>query len=137
MTCTTRPGGPDEGSVTAFTLIAVLAVLAFAGLVLDGGLAVATKVQAISVAQASARAAASDLDLTALRTTGTVRLDPAQAEATARDWLHRAGMTGTVSATADSVTVTVTTRRRTQLLGLIGLDTIPVDATATATAIRS
>jgi hypothetical protein len=113
-------------------------VPAFAGLVLDGGLAVSTKVHAVSVAQSSARAGARELDVTALRTTGVIRLDPARAEATARDWLARTGMNGTVTVTvtADTVTVSVTTTRRTQLLQPIGIGAIPVGATATATAVQ-
>ena len=48
----------DDGTVTAYTVIITLAVLAFAGLVLDAGLAVTTKVNAVSVAQSAARAGA-------------------------------------------------------------------------------
>jgi Flp pilus assembly protein TadG len=130
-------GDRDAGSVTAFTMILVLAVLAFAGLVLDAGLAISTKVHAVSVAQSAARAGARELDVGALRTTGAIRLDPAKAEATARTWVARTGMTGTVTVTADTVTVTVTTSRRTQLLQLIGLGSIPVGATASAVAVQS
>jgi hypothetical protein len=111
--------------VTAFTVILVLAVLAFAGLVLDAGLAISTKVHAVSVAQSAARAGARELDVAALRTTGAIHLDPTRARATARNWVTRTGMT-----------VTVTTTRRTQLLQLIGLRSIPVEATATATAVQ-
>jgi Flp pilus assembly protein TadG len=127
----------DTGSVTAFTVILVLAVLAFAGLVLDAGLAISTKVRAVSVAQSAARAGARELDLGVLRTTGAIRLDPAKAGATARTWVARTGMTGTVTVTADTVTVTVTTARRTQLLQLIGVGSIPVGATASAVAVPS
>ena len=127
----------DEGTVTAYTLVLTVAVLAFAGLVLDGGLAVSTEVTAISVAQSSARAGARELDLAALRDTGVTRLDPVQAQTAARDWLARAGMTGTVSVTADTVTVSVTTSSRTRLLQLLGIGSIPVAATATAAAIQS
>jgi hypothetical protein len=126
----------DAGTVTAYTLILVAAVLAFAGLVLDAGLAVATKVQAVSVAQSSARAGARELDIAALRGSGVIRLDPARAEAAARDWLNRAGMSGTVTTTAGTVTVTVTTSRRTQLLNLVGVASIPIGATATAAAVQ-
>ena len=84
-------------------------VLAFAGLVLDAGLAISTKVQAVSDAQSAARAGARELDVAALRTNGVIRLDPAQAQAAARSWLTRAGLAGTVTVTPDTVTVTVTT----------------------------
>lgn len=129
-----RPGR-DDGTVTGYTVIVTLAMLAFAGLVLDAGLAVATKVDAVSVAQSAARAGARELDLAHLRTTGDIRLDPATAHDTATDWLDTAGLAGTVTVTGDQVTVTVTTSQDTQLLQLVGIGSIPVGATATATAI--
>jgi hypothetical protein len=130
-------GRDDRGTVTAYTLVLITAVLAFAGLVLDAGLAISTKVDAISVAQAAARAGAEELDLTALRTQNMVRLDPAVAESTARSWLARAGYAGTVSVTATTATVAVRTSRPTQLLRLVGVRAIPVGATATATAVQT
>jgi hypothetical protein len=125
----------DRGSVTGYTVIVTIAAIVFAGLVLDAGMAVATKVQAISTAQSAARAAARELDLTHLRATGTIRVHPAQARTSAQDWLARAGWNGTVTTTGNQVTVTVTGAADTQLLGLVGINTIPVGATATATAI--
>jgi Flp pilus assembly protein TadG len=125
----------DRGAVTAFTVVWLVAALLLGGLVLDAGLAVSTKVNARSVANAAARAGASELDLGALRTTGTVRLDPAKARAAAASWIARAGLPGTVTVTATTVTVSVTTSRPTQLLGLAGIGSIAVHATATADAI--
>jgi hypothetical protein len=132
----TRPTRDDAGTVTAYTVILILAVLAFAGLVLDAGLAIATKVQAVSDAQSAARAGARELDVAALRTNAVILLDATRAEATSRNWLNQAGISGTVIVTANTVTVTVATSRRTQLLQLIGLASIPVTATATAQAVR-
>ena len=126
----------DAGTVTAFTVILTLGVLAFAGLVLDAGLAVSTKVHAISVAQSAARAGARELDVPALRTTDVIRLDQNAARAAAQSWLAHVGMTGTVTLTPTTVSVSVRTTRRTQLLQLIGLTQIPVTATTTAVAVR-
>jgi Flp pilus assembly protein TadG len=125
----------DRGAVTGYTVIVTLAVLIFAGLVLDAGLAIATKVDATAAAQSAARAGARELDLAHLRTTGQLRLDPAAAHDAAQDWLDRAGLAGTVNVTGDEVTVTVTTAQDTQLLQLVGITSIPVGTTATATAI--
>ncbi|MPZ28595.1 MAG: hypothetical protein GEV12_19890 [Micromonosporaceae bacterium] len=125
----------DRGVVTGYTVIVTLAVLVFAGLVLDAGLAIATKVGAVSVAQSAARAGARELDLAHLRATGQIRLDPLQAHSAAQGWLDSAGMPGAVSVVGDEVTVTVTTARDTQLLQLVGIASIPVGATGTATAI--
>lgn len=126
----------DDGTVTAYTVIVTLAVLAFAGLVLDAGLAVSTKVNAVSVAQSSARAGARELDVAYLRSTGVIRLDPVMARTSAQGWLDRSGLSGTVTVTGDEVAVTVTTSRDTQLLQLVGIGSIPVGATATATAVQ-
>jgi hypothetical protein len=113
----------------------MVAALLLGGLVLDAGLAVSTKVNARSVANAAARAGARELDVAALRTTGVVRLDRAKAQAAATSWLARAGLPGTVTVTGDTVTVSVTTSRPTQLLNLAGIGSIAVHATATAEAV--
>ena len=126
----------DVGSITAFTLTVSTALFAFAGLILDGGIAVSTKVDAVSAAQAAARAGARELDVAQLRASGNIQLDPVQAGETARRWLDQAGYTGTVDVSGDTVTVSVHTSSDTQLLQLVGVDSIDVRATATATAIQ-
>ncbi|MEU1605533.1 pilus assembly protein TadG-related protein [Micromonospora matsumotoense] len=123
----------DCGQITPWTVVGTLIVLILAGLVFDLGTAMAAKVSAYDTAQAAARAGAGRIDLAAHRVTGAARLDPTAASAAARAFLAHAGQVGTVSATTDQVTVTVTTTHRTQLLHLIGVTAIPVTATATAT----
>jgi hypothetical protein len=125
----------DAGQVTGFAVIMVVAVIALAGLVLDGGLAVAAKADAFATAQSAARAGAQQLDLALYRATGQVRLDPAAATAAAQAWLASAGAAGTVSATPQQVRVQVTRVARTQLLALVGVASITVHATATAVAV--
>ena len=126
----------DSGQVTAFVAIIALALVLFAGLVLDAGLALSAKVQALDAAQAAARAGAQQLNLTLYRERNIAELDPSRAEAAARGWLRSAGLDGTVSATTVTVTVTVNRTSHTQLLQLIGVTTLHVSATATATAIQ-
>jgi Flp pilus assembly protein TadG len=128
--------GDDAGRVSAFVTILTVALIALAGLVLDGGLALSAKVQALDAAQAAARAGAQQLDLVAYRTGNATRLDPARAQAAAQDWLAAAGLQGDVSATETTVTVTVRRTSRTQLLQLVGVDSLTVSATATATAVH-
>jgi hypothetical protein len=141
MTCTPAPTtrrrirAADRGTVTAFTVVWLAAALTLAGLVLDAGLAVSTKVNARAVANAAARAGARELDLAALRINGVIRIDQNKARTSAAGWIARAGLRGTVTVTANTVTVSVTTSQPTQLLGLIGIRSIPVHATATAEAI--
>lgn len=126
----------DDGQVTPFVVILTAAVVMFAGLLLDGGLALAAKTRALGEVQEAARAGAQALDLTAYRTDGTVRLDPAQARALARTYLATTNDTGTVTATTTTVTVTVTAHQPTQLLRFLGLDTLTVTATGTAHPVR-
>jgi hypothetical protein len=122
----------ESGRVTAFVVIIVTAVLAFGGLVLDGGLALAAKVRALGEAQEAARAGAQEIDLAAYRADGTLRLAPDQASTAARNYLAAAGHTGTVSIAGNTVTVTVTVSQPTQLLGSIGIGSLTVTGTGQA-----
>jgi Flp pilus assembly protein TadG len=125
----------DSGQITPWSVFGVLLVILLAGLVLDAGMAMADQVRLYDRAQAAARAGAQQIDLATYRNTGVIRLDPDAAAAAARTFLARSGTTGTVTATTVTVTVTATGVRTTQLIHLIGVRSIPVDASATATAV--
>ena len=124
----------ESGMVTAFVVIFTLALVLMAGLVLDGGLALAAKVQAIDDAQAAARAGAQAIDIPTYRASGQITLDPAQAAADAERYLAAAGHTGTVSVNGKQVTVTVTITEPTQILSLAGINHLTETGTGTATA---
>jgi hypothetical protein len=128
----------DAGQVTAFTVVMFVAVMVFAGLVLDGGLALAAKVRALNEAQEAARSGAQALDLTAYRVSGDVVLDRQQAAAAAHRYLAATGnpnaSSASVAVTDDQVTVTVSRRQATQILRIVGMSGITVDASATARA---
>lgn len=143
--CNGRLRFDDSGRVTAFFVVLTTAVMLFAGLVLDGGLALAAKVRAIGAAQEAARAGAQAIDLGAYRTDGTLRLDPDRAAALARSYLADAtisrshatggrpsGLTVSVVVVGDTVTVTVAVSEPTQLLGLVGISSIRVSGTGSA-----
>jgi Flp pilus assembly protein TadG len=131
-----RLGPADAGQVTPFVVLLCVALFAVAGLVLDAGIALSAKVQALGIAQSAARAGAQQLDLYAYRTSGITRLDPGRAAATARAWLASAGVHGDASATATTVTVTVRRDSHTQILQLVGVRNLHVSASATATALH-
>jgi hypothetical protein len=119
--------------VSAFVVVLITGILALAGLTLDGGLALAAAVRANGQAEAAARAGAQAIDLTAYRIGDeTLRLVPAEAVANAQAHLAAEGVTGTVIVTGDTVTVTVTTSRATQLLGLVGIDSLSVHGRGSA-----
>lgn len=118
--------------MTAFATVLITAILALAGLTLDGGLALAAKVKAVGQAESAARAGAQAIDLAAYRANGTVRLVSAHAVAEAQRHLATAGAQGTVTVSGDIVTVTITAKQKTQLLGLVGITTLTVHGTGTA-----
>jgi hypothetical protein len=122
----------QNGRVTAFVVTIVTTALLFAGLVLDGGLALATKIRAIGEAQEAARAGAQEIDLAAYRADGALRLVPQEATTAAYDYLATTGHTGTVSIMDNTVTVSITIDQSTQLLGLIGISSIVVTGTGQA-----
>ncbi|GAA1215358.1 hypothetical protein GCM10009665_01480 [Kitasatospora nipponensis] len=125
---------PDEGSMTAFTVVITMGLLALLGLSVDGGLSLAAKVRACGEAQEAARAGARHLDLGQLREQHQLTLRAADAERAADTYLRGAGATGEATVTGDRVTVTVHRTQHTQLLTLVGIASIDVTGTATAHA---
>src|SRR4051812_49718179 len=121
----------ERGSVTAFFVVIVFALLMLGGLALDGGRILAARRDASSLASAAARRGAQELDYGAI-TSGRAELDPARAEAAARAFLSQAGASGTASATADEVVVTVQVIQPTVLLRLVAISSRTVRATRRA-----
>ncbi|MCF2531165.1 pilus assembly protein TadG-related protein [Yinghuangia soli] len=124
------------GQVTAFVVALVSTLILCAGLVLDGGLALAAKVDAMDAAQEAARAGTQPVDPRGLRGSAPFALEPAKARQAAIASLTAAGYQGTVNVVGLRVTVRVTHEQRTQLLSLAGIRTIQVTAVATAEAQR-
>lgn len=115
-----------HGQVTAYVVTTSVAALLFGGLALDGGFALAAKVRAMGQAQEAARAGAQEIDLAAYRADGTLRLAPSQAVTAAHHYLAASHHAGSVSVIGNTVNVTVTIHQRTQLLGLVAVNTITV-----------
>ncbi len=128
------PARAERGQVTAFVVIITLALLLFAGLVLDGGLTLAAKRRAINEAEAAARAGAQAIAIPTFRSSGRLTLDPARARAAARAYLAAAGHPGRIQVAGDRVTVTVTLTQHTQILRLAGLGQLTVTGRGTAVA---
>jgi hypothetical protein len=124
----------EEGTVTAFVVIFTFALLLLAGLVIDGGLTLSAKVQAIDEAQAAARAGAQAINLPLFRSTGQVVLDPASATQAAEAYLAKTGHSGTVSVNGDDVTVTVSITQPMQILVIAGLGHLTVTGSGSAVA---
>ena len=141
---TRRPRGQlpgEQGTATVLLLLLTPAVLALAGLVLDGGTALSARQRSADLAEQAARAGADRLDTSALRATGTGQLDPGAARTAACGYVHTvepgATCTATIvlAATGQAVTVHVRTSTPTVLLGLIGVNAFHADGSATAEAV--
>lgn len=121
---------PGEGGyVTLFVLGVSLGLVAVIGLVHDGGRAQRAQSDAFGAAAAAARAGTQELD-PAAAASGEVRLSQELASRAAHDYLAARGLDGTVTVTADHVTVTVNRHVDFQMLP----GGAQLDATATARA---
>ena len=127
-----RPLCGDAGQVTAVVVVSVAGLFLFAGLVIDGGLALAGKVRAADTAQEAARVACQQVDLPYLRATHRMRLNEAAASRAAYARVTAEGDTARVTVMGDEAQVTVTHLQRTQVLSLAGLKTLTTTASATA-----
>jgi len=130
----TATGTGQDGVVTAFTVVMIGALIVLAGLVFDGGRALAGRVTALDEAQEAARVGAQQIDLATFRATGAAILNDNAAVTAAQGYLASTGDTGTATVNGDAVTVTVTHHQSTQILSIIGIGSFTEHATATATA---
>jgi Flp pilus assembly protein TadG len=124
----------ERGSLTLTLAALMVALLALAGLVIDGGRKLNESSRAYAIAQEAARAGAGMVDRSAAYRSGTFKVDQVQALAAARAYLADAGYTGSVSPDGTQrIRVTVTVTQPTLVLSLIGLDSM----TATGSAVAS
>jgi Flp pilus assembly protein TadG len=123
----------DRGSVSVAMLLLLVVALGGAGLVVDGGRAMAARRHASNTAEAAARAAVATA-------TPVASFDPDLARRAALSYARRAGVRPAdvrVVVSADSVRVTITERRSTVFLVLGGRSTLTVTATGIARVVFS
>ncbi|MEO6125548.1 MAG: pilus assembly protein TadG-related protein [Ilumatobacteraceae bacterium] len=120
--------GCDRGSVSGFVVVITMAVLACAGLVIDGARVVGAKVEAADHAENAARAGAQEI----IARDGVVTLDVPKARQRASAYLASVGAHGSVEVTPAGISVTVSESVDTTLLSLVGVDTRSVSATRSA-----
>jgi hypothetical protein len=118
--------------VTLFLAIAVVGLMALAGLVVDGGAKVRAVQRADRVAAEAARAAGQAVDVAGVLGGSGVRVDRRAALAAAQEYLGRAGVEGSAQVAADgrSVRVATTVTAPTVFLGLIGVPGFTVQGQA-------
>ncbi len=125
----------SDGSIAVFVVLMLVALLVLLGLVVDGGSAFAARQAATDEAEQAARAGAGAISVDALRS-GVVQVDGQAAVAVAEAFTVRSGHPGTASVSGGVVTVSVHYRISTVLLGIVGIDTLPVSGTASAVDIH-
>jgi Flp pilus assembly protein TadG len=124
----------DDGTLTLFTVIVVIGLLAAVAFITDAGQKLAAASQAEAIAQQAARAGAAEVNTSAAYAHGgTFTVDPAQAAAAARSYLAANGQIGTVTITGDqTVTVVVTVTKPAAFGVIIGLSSLSATESATA-----
>jgi hypothetical protein len=127
----------ETGTITAFVAVFAVALLAVAGLVVDGGYMLAGRRAAFDEAEAAARAGAQAVDEDSLRQGGTVVLQPDAARQRVAEYLSHTGHEGTVEVNGDAVTVQVTFKQRMTILGMFGVGPATIEASGTAHGVRS
>lgn len=121
----------EDGSMTPAFLIMVPLFVILVGLVVDGAGKIQANDNTTAIASGASRAAANAVAAGVI-TDGGVNLDLNRARTTALDYIAAAGMTGTVTVNANEITVSVQTVYDTHFLSIIGVETLPASATATA-----
>ena len=137
-----RPDDGDRGSITLMLLALFVALIALAGIVIDGGAKLNQAENANAVAQEAARAGAGMVNQANAYTNGRFTVDPDQAVAAAWQYLadngyDRAnGYVDSVSRVGtESIQVSVTATSRTRVLSIIGIDTMTSTGAATASLV--
>jgi Flp pilus assembly protein TadG len=122
----------ERGSVLITGLLLSIAVAMVIGLAVDVGHAFIVKRDLSSIADDAALSGSQAINVQSLHE-GRLELEPSQARAEAqRTIAANPQITGQVNATATGVSVTVTRRVPTILLGLVGLQNLAVSAHANA-----
>ncbi len=132
-------GRADDGAVTLFVAIAMVGLLALAGLVVDGGAKVRAVQRADRVAAEAARAAGQAIDLGAVLEGSDVRVDRRGALVAAELYLQAAGIDGSARVVdgGSAIVVSTTTSAPTVFLGLIGVPSFTVRGSAEVALVHS
>jgi Flp pilus assembly protein TadG len=125
----------ENGSLTVFTVIMSIAFLAAMGLVVDTGRALAARSAALDEAELAARVGTDQLSADELRQ-GQVEIDPSSAIQSADSYLRSIFQTGSTSVSGQTVTVSIDEQTPTVMLGIIGINRIDVDVSASATNVH-
>lgn len=128
----------DRGTLTLFTAITAIGLLAALGFIVDAGVKLQAAQQARAVAEEAARAGAGQVNRSAAYAHGgTFIVDPGQAAAAASAYLSQSGHTGTVTVAGNrTIEVTVTVTKPAVFTSIIGISQLSDTQTATANLVQ-
>lgn len=121
----------EQGSITPLFVVFVPALILVIGLVVDGAGKIQANENAQAIASGASRAAANAVASEVI-VNGGLSLDNHRAQIAARDYIEAAGMTGGVTVTGNEIQVTVETTYATKFISIVGVTTLPAEASATA-----
>jgi putative Flp pilus-assembly TadE/G-like protein len=130
-----QAGGTENGSITLMLAVLFVAMIAMAGIVIDGGAKLTAAENATAIAQEAARAGAGMVNPQAAYTGGNFVVSRTAAVQAANEYLARTGYQAgsTVVATGNTIRVVVHVTRPTRILSIIHIDSFSVTGTGTAT----
>lgn len=121
----------DRGSITPFFVVFVPTLIVLVGLVVDGAGKIQANENAQAIASGASRAAANAI-AAGVVTNGGLALDNNRARVAATDYIEASGMRGTVNVAGNRISVTVETSYSTKFVSIIGIPSLPAEASATA-----
>lgn len=117
-------------------VVMVVALLFFAGLVLDGGRLLAARREVADVATGAARAGAQAMSMDAFNRHGDTRLDADAARAAASAYLAAAGVGGDIQVSDAQIQVSVQRPTPMLMLAMLGIRAKTVTGTGSAELVR-
>ncbi|MFD4588274.1 pilus assembly protein TadG-related protein [Streptomyces sp. NPDC058434] len=133
-----RDGVNDQGGVTVFVAVCVVALIGIIGLAVDGGGKLRAVERADFIATEAARAGGQAIDPAQAISGEAITSDPQAAQAAAQAYLRAAGVAGTVVVSGDGKTLTVTTNGSyaTKFLSVVGIGSLSVSGHGKATLLH-
>ncbi len=126
----------EDGVTALFVVLIAVALLSMAGLVIDGGYAMASNRRLTGQAEQAARIGADALDQDSLRDGGTPQVARDKAIAAAQNYLSSVGAPpGQITINQDTVTVTLASHSKTAILSAVGVTQIATGGSASAKSI--
>lgn len=128
----------DQGGVTVFVAVCVLALLGIIGVAVDGGAKMHAVERADYIAGEAARAGGQALDPAQAISGTAIVVDAQDARSAAQAYLRAAGAAGTVSVSGDGKTLTVRVSGTydTKFLSVVGIGSLSVTGQGKATLLH-